>query len=381
MSRFLAAVALMLVLPGPSGAQSSVPTELQAILAKVEAGRLDVAESELRNLLQRTGSPAAQDLLCRLLLRQGRTDEALSELRSAAKAGPLERDLALWLADAELARGNDVAAEVQWLSVTERYPSVRALLAMARLQARKGRTREAAATVERAVKIAPNSEDVLAARAKVSLNLQAPVVAIGALEALIRMHPKVAEYSYLLGVARLEIGEMSGSIEAFRQSLELDPERPLTLVALGTTLSTQKHYAEAKEVLRRGLRLDPESVEALAALAEAEEGLGEYEAAEEHARQALARDDSHVRALVALGLVRMAQSRYEEARDFFLRAVQKEPKLSTAHYQLSLAYARLGDRETSKKHLELYRQARKERDERLVELRTRAGLGNPGMGS
>ncbi len=322
--------------------------------------------------------PARQHL-GRLLLQQGRTEEAWTELRAAARLGPLERDLALWLAGAELSHGDEAAAEVQLMSVAERFDSVRALLQLARLQARRGQNQNAAERLERAVEIAPNSEEVLAARAKVFLAVQAPVLAIRALESLTRMHPTVAEHSYLLGVARMQIADMPGAIEALQRCLELEPGRPLALIALGTVLSSQKRFAEAREVARRSIRLDPESAEALAVLSEAEEGLGELVLAEEHATQALAREPEHPRALMTIGRVRMTQARYDEARDAFLRAVVSDPELARAHYQLSLAFARLGDRESSRKHVEIYRRVRRERDERLTELRTRAGLGNSGM--
>ncbi len=373
-------VGLQLALPAISAAQRASRSELQAVVALVESGRPDSAESELRRLLARSESAAARDLLARLLLRQGRADEALPELRRLAQLGPLERQLAQWLAEAELAAGNVAQAEAQLVSLSERFDSVRALMQLARLQARRGENRSAAETLGRAAEIAPNSEEVLAAEARLSLTLEAPVGAIRALESLGRMHPAVAEHAYLLGVARLQLGDMTSAIEALQQSLEIEPERPLALIALGTTLNAQKRFAEAREVLRRSLRLDPANVEALAELSEAEEGLDELELAEEHAAQALARDDDHPGALVTLGLIRMTQARYEEARDAFLRAVAGASGSAKAHYQLSLAFARLGDRESSKKHLELYREARQAREERLLELRTRAGLGISGMG-
>ncbi len=276
-------------------------------------------------------------------------------------------------------QGSEPRTEAQLLSIAERFQSVRALMQLARLQARKGENQSAAETLQRAAEIAPNSEEVLTAQAKVALAVQAPVVAIGALEALARMHPTVAEHTYLLGVARLQVGEMVGAIEALQRSLELEPARPLTLIALGTTLNAQKRFEEAREVLRRSLQLDPASAEALAVLSQAEQGLGDLELAEEHATQALARDDDHAKALLTLGLIRMTQARYEEARDAFLRAVASEPGSAKAHYQLSLAFARLGDRESSARHLELYRKAQKESEDRLIELRTQAGLGVSGM--
>ena len=413
MNRWIA-ITLIVALPALSAAQEPPLLEFDAVVALLADGRLDRAERELQRILARSESAAARDLLGialsrqgrleeaerefsratllapdllpprqhlgRLFLQQGRTEDALTELRVAARLGPLERDLALWLADVDLSLGNESQAEEQLRSVAERFRSVRALLELARLHARRGQNTLAAETLERAMMIAPNSEGVLAARAKVALAAQAPVPAIRALESLTRMHPTVSEHHYLLGVARLQIGEMAGAIEALQLSLELEPGRPLTFIALGQTLNAQKRFEEAREVARQAIRLDPESAEALANLCEAEEGLGEIESAEEHATQALARQPEHAQALAAIGRIRMTQARYEEARDAFLRAVASAPDSARTHYQLSLAFARLGDREKSREHLELYRRIRRESDERLVELRTQAGVGNSGMG-
>ena len=407
-------VALLLLLPVQSGAQEQPLPTVDAVVAMLQKGQAEMAERELRRILASSESSAARDLLGvvlsrqgrfeeaetefsraaalapdlsaprqhlgRLFLQQGRTEEALTELRAAAVLGPLERDLALSLADAELSLGNESAAEVQLLSVAERFESVRALLQLARLHGRRGQNQSAAEIVQRALEIAPNSEKVLTARAKVSLAVEAPVLAIQALEPLTRMHPADAEPNYILGIARLQIGDMAGSIEALQRSLELAPGRPLALVALGMTLNAQKRFEEAKSVAFEGIRLDPESTEGLAVLAAAEEGLGEFAQAEKHAAQVLAREPEHARALATIGQIRMTQQRYEEARDSLLRSAASAPGTSRTHYQLSLVFARLGDRESSREHLELYRRYRKESDERLIELRTRAGLGISGMG-
>ena len=43
----------------------------------------------------------------------------------------------------------------------------------------------------------------------------------------------------------------------------------------------------------------------------------------------------------------MKQERYAEARERSMRAVAADPTSAKAHYQLSLAYARLGDEQAS----------------------------------
>lgn len=253
-------------------------------------------------------------------------------------------------------------------------PSVRALLQEAAGLARRGEHAAATERLVAALEIAPNSEDVLATYAKVSLAARAAAPAIKALEPLVRMHPTVAEYPYLLGVARMQIGEMDASVEALERSLEIEPGQALPLIALGMAFNIQKRFDRSKAAARQSLRRMPDNVEALAVLAEAEEGLGELDDAARHAERALEQAETHQGAELVLGKVRMSQGRYEEARDAFRRAVEADPTSSKAHYQLSLAYARLKDSENSKKHLELYHQAHREAQKRLAEERTQAGL-------
>jgi tetratricopeptide (TPR) repeat protein len=258
--------------------------------------------------------------------------------------------------------------------------SVKALLQRARHQSGQGDAAGAMESLQRARVLAPNSEEVLSASAQVSLAVRAPVPAILALEPLTRMCPTVAQYPYLLGVALMQAGDMLAAVEPLRQAERLEPDRVLTLVALGLALNGRKLYAEAKPHLLRGLELDPDNVEAVAALAEAEDGLGEIREAEAHAERALARAAAHATANLVLGMVRMKQERYAEARDALEKAAVADPASPKAHYQLSLAYARLGDEAAAQKQVELYRRKLQEIEERVNQLRTATGLsGESGM--
>jgi tetratricopeptide (TPR) repeat protein len=256
--------------------------------------------------------------------------------------------------------------------------SVPALLQRARQQSGQGDAAGAMDSLGRARALAPNSEDVLSASAQLALAVRAPVPAILALEPLTRMCPTVAQYHYLLGVALMQAGDMLAAVEPLREAERLEPNRPLTLVALSLALNGRKQYAEAKPPLLRALELEPDNVEAVAALAEAEDGLGEVREAEAHAERALARASSHATANLVLGMVRMKQERYAEARDAFLRAVAADPASPKAHYQLSLAYARLGDEASARAQVELYRRKLREIEERVNQLRTATGLSAEG---
>lgn len=290
---------------------------------------------------------------------------------------PLDREAALEAAARDAAAGRRLEAERLLRAVADRYRSVRALLLLARLQSGGKDSAAALRSLERARKIAPNSEDVLSAFAQVSLAAKRPVPAILALESLTRMWPGVPEHHYLLGVALMQAGDYPAAAESLQRGRQLEPDRPLTLVAMGLALNGLKRYGEAAPPLRRCLELEPDNLEALAALAEAEEGLGETAAAEDHVRRALSHASGHGTANLVLGLLRMKEERYPEARDALEKAVRADPASSKAHYQLSLAYARLDDEANATKHLDLYKKSLKETEERLKELR---GDGRPSAG-
>jgi tetratricopeptide (TPR) repeat protein len=391
----------------------SVP-DLKAIAALVARGQLAPAERQLRQILAQTANPAARDLLgvvlgqqgkleeaerefqmvlaanpaftdarqhlARLYLAQDREGAAVDELRHAAKSAPLERDLALKLASVEQAAGNPALAERQLRSVADRFPSAQALLQLARLLSAQKDTAGALASLKRALTIAPNSEDLLSAYAQVSLTARAPVPAIVALEPLTRMCPTEAQYHYRLGVALMQAGDLQAAVEPLQQAQRLEPNRALTLVALGLAQNGRKLYAEARTGLLRSLELEPDSVEAAAALAEAEEGLGELEPAEAHARRALSKESGHPTANLVMGMVLMKRERYEEARASLERAVAGDPASPKAHYQLSLALARLNDGPGAQREVEIYQQKLRDIEERVKKVRMATGLATSGGG-
>lgn len=259
-------------------------------------------------------------------------------------------------------------------SETAATESVRGLLDRARSLASRNEIVAAAETLGQAVSQAPNSEDVLNAYARFSLGRGNPIQAILALEPLARMHPRETEYAYLLGVARMQVGEMSDAVAALRDAAALDSGRVLTHVALGLALNRLDRFDEAREALSTALRLEPDNVEALAAMSEAAEGLGLLVEAARLAERALEVNPDHATALVAIGAANLKEGRFEEARETLTRAVAAEPDSIKGHYQLSLALARLGDREGAERHLRLSREAQAAIEESNQRLRTMPAL-------
>jgi tetratricopeptide (TPR) repeat protein len=289
----------------------------------------------------------------------------------AARASLLSRAAAAQKA------GRDDEAAALFRSAGDKFRSVHAYLALARLEVRARQLQAAMTTLGKARALAPNSEEVLDAFSQLALTVKQPMPAVIALQALTRMCPAVAPYHYRLGVGLMAIGDMPGAADALAEADRLEPERPLTLLALGLARINRKEFADAKIALTRSLDLDPESAEAIAALAEAEAGLGEYDAAAARAGAALERAPGSATAHLVMGLVKMERRDYAGARDALLKAAAADPESAKAIYQLSLVYARLGEDATAAKYVEQYQAKLREQAERIRELRAGGVLKPP----
>ena len=289
--------------------------------------------------------------------------------RAAAPQGE-SREALLAGASNALSGGRRAEAKRMLKAAADGFGSVTALLQLARLQMGEGDASGALDSLQKARALAPNSEDVLGAFAQVALAARRPVPAAGALEALTRMCPEVAQYHYLLGVALMSAGDTVRATDSLQTADRLEPGRALTLAALGLAFNARKQFADAKTVLTRSLEVDPEKPETVAALAEAEASLGELAAAEEHAGRALAASASDATAHLVIGMVRLQQARYEEARDALVKAAAADPQSPKADYQLSLVYARLGDTANSERSLESYRRKLADMNARVKAMRT-----------
>jgi tetratricopeptide (TPR) repeat protein len=312
------------------------------------------------------------------VVAQGQTPTPRRPSASSAKAQPAGPDRATLLTQAAEAQQAGRVDEAMRLLRTagDRHQSVQAYLELARLQSRGRQAADAMATLSKARQLAPNSEDVLGAYAQLALAIKQPMPAVIALDALTRMCPGVSQYHYLLGVGLMAIGDMPGAVEALVAADRLEPDRALTLLALGLALNNRKEYADAKAALGRSVDLQPDSVEAVAALAEAEAGLGEFDAAARDAQRALDRVPEGATANLVMGMVRLERRQYAEARDALLKAVAGDPDSPKATYQLSLAYSRLGDETSSKRYLEMYQQNLKAVEERIRTLRAGGTLSD-----
>ena len=250
-----------------------------------------------------------------------------------------------------------------FLLAGDRHQSAQAYLEAARLQDAAGNHAAAFETVRRPARSAPNSEEVLSAFAQVALATKQPLPAASHAAVADANLPDRRAVSLPARRRAAGMGDLPGASTRWRAE-RLEPDRAMTLLALGLVLNNRNQFAEAKAVLSRCLELEPDNIEARRRWPKRKRARQPRRRGA-HAQRVLTRRPRQRDRQLVLGWSCWNRRDYAEARDALLKAVAAEPDSPKAHYQLSLVYARLGDEANAKKHLEIYQEKLRGDEERI----------------
>lgn len=144
----------------------------------------------------------------------------------------------------------------------------------------------------------------------------------------------------LLGLIAKDSESYSDAIKYYRESLTRDPNQPEILLELAECQVKENQPADALETLKQ---CEP-SAPVLTLMAECLISLGQTQGAHDRLNDALKKDPKNFSALLVLGKLYLDQGRNSQALEVLTNAVQLEPHDSQAHFQLSQAMRRMGDR-------------------------------------
>ena len=133
--------------------------------------------------------------------------------------------------------------------------------------------------------------------------------------------PGRAAREYNLGKCYFEMGRLPDAAEAFRRSLQTDPEYGDALVGLAETCEALGEYAQAIRFFREAVRIHPASTGLYLALGVVLKKKGDLPQAADALRQAIALDSRSPEAYGTLGIVLAMQGQSAEARASLERAV------------------------------------------------------------
>jgi len=212
-----------------------------------------------------------------------------------------------------------------------------------------------------------------------------PAGALEAYAAAAQFAPRDSRPHIAAGAVHERQGDLAAAEKEFRRALEFEPDSAEALEGVVRAATQGKRWDEAEAALRRLLKLEPTNAaahvqlgrvlmaqgrkdESVAELEAAAQGSNDpvverelaafyleskqYEAAALHYRRLLTGDPKNAELHHALGLVLTGQMKYAEAEAELVRAVNADPNLKEAYFDLAFAAHRNKDYATAVRALD-----------------------------
>jgi tetratricopeptide (TPR) repeat protein len=174
--------------------------------------------------------------------------------------------------------------------------------------------------------------------------------ALNAVRGAVALAPENFDAQFTLGRALYGAGDLANAVIAFRKAIIIRPQDLQARFFLATVLEGAGQYDQAREAYADLIRIQPRQAEGhlgLGALLlkqadNAEEGISEL-------AQAVKLKGDLYEARVALGRALIKVGRADQALEHLDRAAQLAPENPEPHYQLAIAYRRLGKTEAAER--------------------------------
>ncbi len=222
-----------------------------------------------------SNTPTAK-LLAQLYLRDGNVDRAAEVLETYLKAQPADGQALTLLGSTLMSKGQHARASnlMQRALQTKDAPEFRTVLGMSLL--RSGKTTDAMAELEAALKIDPNQTQAATSLAALYLRRGQPGKAVTIAENLVKRNPGNASYFNLLGMARNDARNLPAAKAAFEQAAKLDDAFVAPKLNLARVDIANRSFDSAAARLDAILKVDEKNAEAMAEMATLAERKGQF---------------------------------------------------------------------------------------------------------
>lgn len=169
--------------------------------------------------------------------------------------------------------------------------------------------------------------------------------ALATVRLAVQLAPDNFDANFALGRALYGAGDLNNAIRSFRKAVTLKPKHSQAQFFLATTLEAAGDYAAARESYLELIRIEPNSAEGhlgFGVLLTKIEGGKSARAISELSKAVELKSDLY-EARVALGKALIKAGRFQEAIPQLEAAALLAPGNPEPHYQLGLAYRRLGN--------------------------------------
>jgi len=281
--------------------------------------------------------------LAYLYLLKRTPDKAIVQLNEVLVLEPDNAEAKVTLGDAYLATNDLQKAEENYLAALDgRLDNAGALFGLAQISRLKGETKEPAIYLNRVATLTADSKspEFLYKFALEAMRDNLFDEAKSALQRAVELRPNEPSYILALGIAWLRKTDLFEAEKLFRRVLEIQPENGQAQLHLGYILLLQKKLPEARTWLEKSARSGVDIPEVPYYLGLVAQEQGDDARAIALFQKAVQLLPSYAHPRIALGSTYLRLKDYARAQQELETAVKLDPDEPSGHYNLALLYAR-----------------------------------------
>jgi tetratricopeptide (TPR) repeat protein len=303
-------------------------------------------------------SDEARVAKARMLLNDGKSDEAAAQAQEAVKANAGSVNAQYTLGLTALARDDAKSAEQAFQQVLKLNPRAGAArLQLARLQLARGETAGALSAAEEVARERPDDVEAAVLMSR-SLRAQGELPrAQRELASRISRRPDVAPLRAEMGWVALQRRELASARASFEEALRLQPDLYEARVGLVTTDVAQRHVPEAQAQVATWLQQSPNDTRLKILSARLSVVGGKPADAERVLREVVGADASQLEAYDLLGRIYMSQGQADRALDEYTRLAERSKSPAGPLTMIGMIEESRANRDAARKNYERALQA------------------------
>ncbi len=289
--------------------------------------RLPEAEQQYRNAITvAPHSPDPRSALVRLLMREGKRDEAIAFLIQTKKDLPDNPEGYRMLGDFYFATGDLDHATTEYASLYAAHPKdLQAKKNYIQLLILKSRLDDATKLDDEILKTNPHDVEALVFKAEVHIHNNDSAGAIESLNAALKNDPDNAVAHYQLGVALTQQHDDTRAESEWREAVHLRPELTEAQRSLAGLELRRGDVDAVLQTAQQIVDAQPDSADGYLLKAIAEIAGKKFADAAQDAQKAMQLAPANPAAYVEMGNVNLAQKNFSEAEKFYQQALDKDP--------------------------------------------------------
>ncbi|OPY34513.1 MAG: lipoprotein NlpI [Methanomassiliicoccales archaeon PtaU1.Bin124] len=211
----------------------------------------------------------------------------------------------------------------------------------------KGRFKDALYSLDRALEIKPDHEEVWQAKANALFNLGRLDEALEACQKATSLRPRDHSSWYLLGLIEGQMGNYEGEVKAYDNVLKLQPNNRSAMLNKGTALYRLRKMDQALKVYDQMLKFYPNDAMAYNNRGIVLKAMQRWAEALDSFAKAISLDRSYVNPIINTGLIHSEAGQHVQAIDDWKRALQIERRRPELWLSLGLSQRATGDLESA----------------------------------